>query len=499
MHKGRCASVTSALVSAPRRWRIYTFVLAIILSLTLVLTVLVYYTLSPKGFHIASPLQRVSDMPPYVTFPSSKLPSANVSIDLATIFVSIASFRDDECASTVESILRNAKNASRVYIGISEERLQTDKSCLSAPVLSERIGVNQILRFRWSDIVPSAFWGAEIVGKQPPPTPILHAGRDEDVLSCVLMPGISQLAVHETGGDILHNCQIITRVGDPDDARGPTYARYLSSLLYGGQNYYMVIDSHTRVVPSWDVKMIERARLMPTRGVLSHYPNGYTPQNPDKELNYPNIMAMCKAVIPSTGVPKLGAHWILKSYRPLLQFFVAAGYIFGDAQFVKDVPFDPYLPYLFEGEEMLYTARLWTSGWDSYCPGDSFAFHNYERPGVPRFWTVIYDSDERQERAREEKIGTLRALYLMRRNVLNSTTPLVSHEVSHNLYPAISFEEERFGMGSERPLPLFWKLSQLSDEFVKAKDSEGRWVGGDQWCSRLEAMSLSLKSKASKG
>jgi UDP-GlcNAc:polypeptide alpha-N-acetylglucosaminyltransferase len=30
---------------------------------------------------------------------------------------------------------------------------------------------------------------------------------------------------------------------------------------------------------------------------------------------------------------------------------------------MQEVPFDPELPYLFMGEELLYSARLWTAGW----------------------------------------------------------------------------------------------------------------------------------------
>lgn len=29
---------------------------------------------------------------------------------------------------------------------------------------------------------------------------------------------------------------------------------------------------------------------------------------------------------------------------------------------LREVPFDPLLPYLFDGEEILYSVRLWTHG-----------------------------------------------------------------------------------------------------------------------------------------
>ncbi|KAG8348896.1 putative Glycosyltransferase (GlcNAc) [Trypanosoma vivax] len=418
----------------------------------------------------------------YIPFPASKLPAANVPIGVATIFVSIASFRDVECLTTVESLLTQANNSHRIFLGISEERFGHEPSCVNAPLIFKAIGIERNRTLRWRDVVPSAF--VERSKKHPPPPmPILHAGRDTDLLTCYVSKSATMLHEGKQVG-ALKGCQIVTRVGDPDDARGPTYGRYLTSVMYTGQDYYLVVDSHTRVVPDWDSKMIRFARLMPTRGVLSHYPNGYTPQDPDKELSKDDIMSMCTGVIPPTNIPKLGAQWVKKRDHPFLQSFVAAGFIFGDAQFVKDVPFDPYLPYLFEGEEILYTTRLWTSGWDSYCPGDAFLYHNYDRPKAPRFWSVVYNSKMKEQRMYEERIASMRVLYLTRRHKLNSTVLEVSHADAHKTHPAVGYEEERFGMGHLRPIHEYWKFAELSDEFTVAKDNEGRWTGGRGLCNR---------------
>jgi Glycosyltransferase (GlcNAc) len=42
--------------------------------------------------------------------------------------------------------------------------------------------------------------------------------------------------------------------------------------------------------------------------------------------------------------------------------FAAAGFMFYAGHMLLEVPFDPHLPYLFDGEEILYSARLWTHG-----------------------------------------------------------------------------------------------------------------------------------------
>ncbi|ESL07001.1 hypothetical protein TRSC58_05317, partial [Trypanosoma rangeli SC58] len=408
-------------------------------------------------------------------FSSENLPAARIPVDIATIFVSIAAFRDKECITTLESLFTRAKYPRRVFLGISEERFETDVSCINSPKVLNSIDVNRSRTMRWKDLIPSAYDAAS-QQKHPKPTPVLHERRDEDIITCLLSADASD-APTSPGESMLNGCQVVTRHGHPDDARGPTYGRYITSLFYNNQDYYMVIDSHSRFVPDWDVKMIERARLMPTRGVLSHYPNGYTPEAPDAEINKSDVMCMCKGVILPDNIPKLGARWIAIRGHPVLQGFVAAGYIFGDAQFVRDVPFDPYLPFLFDGEEILYTVRLWTHGWDSYSPATALVYHNYMRVDAPRFFSVISRPGTKERRELERQTAIQRVLYFLKRRVLNTTQLVVTDDEAHRQNPAIVREEAHFGMGSLRSLADYWEFVELSDAFVKEKDDEGRWMG----------------------
>ncbi|RNF22575.1 UDP-GlcNAc:polypeptide N-acetylglucosaminyltransferase [Trypanosoma conorhini] len=419
-------------------------------------------------------------------FSSEDLPAARIPVEVATIFVSIAAFRDTECVTTLESLFTRAKYPRRVFLGISEERFETDSSCIASPEVLDGIGVNRSRTMRWRDLLPHAY-DAAALRQHPKHTPVLHERRDEDIITCLLSadaPG----ELSSPGDSMLNGCQVVTRLGNPDDARGPTYGRYITSLFYNNQDYYMVVDSHSRFVPDWDVRMIERARLMPTRGVLSHYPNGYTPEAPDAEINKTDVMCMCKGVIMPNNVPKLGARWIPIGDHPVLQGFVAAGYIFGDAQFVRDVPFDPYLPFLFDGEEILYTVRLWTHGWDSYSPATALVYHNYMRVNTPRFFGVIKRPGAKERREFEQGTSIRRALYLLRRHVLNTTQLVVTDNEAHRWNPAIGREAARFGMGKFRSLTDYWEFVELSDAFVKEKDDEGRWKGGEGLCEKAHVL-----------
>ena len=53
------------------------------------------------------------------------------------------------------------------------------------------------------------------------------------------------------------------------------------------------------------------------------------------------------------------------------------------------MPFDPFLPWVFMGEEILFGARLWTHGWDLFSPTTNVIGHQYTVPSVPRFWESL--------------------------------------------------------------------------------------------------------------
>ena len=69
--------------------------------------------------------------------------------------------------------------------------------------------------------------------------------------------------------------------------------------------------------------------------------------------------------------------------------FVAAGFLFAPATFLHEVPFDPFLPYIFMGEEISMSARLWTSGYDIFSPTVNVLNHYYVRRHYPKFWESV--------------------------------------------------------------------------------------------------------------
>ncbi|KAK9819051.1 hypothetical protein WJX81_001014 [Elliptochloris bilobata] len=220
------------------------------------------------------------------------------------------------------------------------------------------------------------------------------------------------------------------------ESKGPCYARYVGAQLYRGETYYLQLDSHMTMVPRWDEVLIDQARLAGPHACLSTYP-------PDVAIYGTNAAAepytLCESYWNERGLLVFRASVPLPPRpTPRLIGFAAAGFMFCPATILADVPFDPDLPMLFSGEEILYTARLWTSGYDVYALGSNVVFHLYSGASStrPKFWEDQPDYFPTMIRS-EEKVKYLLGL--------------------HPARPTGAIIQPRHGLGAERPLEAFWR------------------------------------------
>lgn len=211
------------------------------------------------------------------------------------------------------------------------------------------------------------------------------------------------------------------------EAKGPTYARYLCSTLYRDETYFMQIDSHMRFVQDWDVKVIDEHSKCPDQpAVLSTYPLDWGTESAGA------MPVLCKSEFNGDGILQLEA--VLKepeSDVPSAIPFASGGFFFGPGSVVTTVPFDPTLDHLFQGEEVLYSARLWTHGFNMYSPTQTIMFHKYTRNDEPKFW----DEENDRERARSVK----RVLKLF-----------------DGALPGYAY-----GFGKKRSLDAYWKFANV--------------------------------------
>ena len=242
-----------------------------------------------------------------------------------TIFVSIASYRDDVCLSTIKSIFENAAKPENVFLGICQQNKDDE---------------------------------------------------DKDV---------------QDGNESNPNIKTIRLKNY--EAKGPTWARYLCATLWNGENYFMQIDSHTKFVKDWDTKCKKMIKDIKDSGkskkpILSHYPREISDHDNYKDSDKKMVPRMCKAFWNNRGMLSfMGAETRDTNDEAYQTPYIAGGFIFAPYEYLVEVPYDPNLPYLFVGEEILHSLRAYTFGWDVFTPTENIVFHEYTRASKPKIWT----------------------------------------------------------------------------------------------------------------
>jgi hypothetical protein len=309
----------------------------------------------------------------------------NINIKINTIFVSIASYRDNVCTKTLESLYEMADNPNSVFVGLCQQNNnKEDPECISDDIRNKYSSNIRIIRIPYFE------------------------------------------------------------------AKGPTWARYLCSTLWNGEEYYFQIDSHTKFVKGWDTKCINMINMIKKSGlslkpVLSHYPKeyeAYANYNPNEKNNVPR---MCKSFFNKRDMLSfMGAEVINTNNIPYNTPYLASGMFFCEAYFLNELPYDPNLDYLFVGEEILHSIRFYTNGWDIYTPTENIIFHEYERKNKPKIWTDNpYYSD------------------LPAFNKVKYYVGLVEEKEKNNLDKHISNNLNKYGLGTVRSLADYYRFTGI--------------------------------------
>jgi [Skp1-protein]-hydroxyproline N-acetylglucosaminyltransferase len=167
---------------------------------------------------------------------------------------------------------------------------------------------------------------------------------------------------------------------------GPALARHLAYRMYRGEYFAMQVDSHVQFVQDWDEDIIDQwTSTNNEMAVLSTYlqdiHNSIDPVTHQSLRR--NLSVMCKIEYEWDRSPnehlKNGIQPTHEPviHKPMLNPFWAAGFSFGRGHFVVQVPYDQYLPLVFQGEEISMTVRGYTYGYDYYAPVRNVAFHIY--------------------------------------------------------------------------------------------------------------------------
>ena len=185
--------------------------------------------------------------------------------------------------------------------------------------------------------------------------------------------------------NILPNIEIIEM--PHTEARGPCWARYLIQQKYQGEEFYLQIDSHTKFITSgWDTKLKEMLKELPNKSCLSNYVasfdhvtgkvNGSSLRGPMKTINFDS----------KDRFARFNSLYVTSMDKPMISKGWSGCFSFSSSNIILDAPYDPYLPFLFFGEEMDIYLRLRSRGWTMYVPNIPICATVFNRSYRKTFW-----------------------------------------------------------------------------------------------------------------
>jgi hypothetical protein len=406
--------------------------------------------------------------------PTQEAAASGEDVDAAaTIFMGLASHRQPLCSASISNIFRHAINPRRVYIGLVE----------------------------------------------------IHAAGDAPCLPDGLTAGC-QL------GHFCVTDNIRVRDLEPSENKGLAYARYLSTLLYRGQDYVLLAAVPSFFSPRWDTQLLASYRSADNDAQQRRRADGgsdasanvaqillsTSPESVDTSQTYPalpldaaplppattnvegkasgmfwertTMSSLCRAnydargngttseseFIATPGTPPLGVprfFAVVQSERTACphQPWATMKFLFANASLLREVPLDPYLLFIEREaeEDALYSARLWASGWDVYSPRRSVVFQ--WRNGETVSGSMSNDVPSGQYIA-GKKATMMRMQYLLHALQQDSRDPLVPDDV---VLQEVIAEASSYGVR--------WGTTTLVSKERDAKwnaaSVEGRWIPRD--------------------
>lgn len=166
-------------------------------------------------------------------------------------------------------------------------------------------------------------------------------------------------------------------------SRGCCWARSLAMSLYRDEDYYLQVDSHTMFAKNWDdmlVKSMQVCLAHSPLAVISSYPPGFTfidgVPTPSNDVQVVNAAVLSPGAVLGNDHPCLVfKNKKINNVGAVHGYHISAGCLFAPGKFVHHIPYDPYL--YFNEEEQNIALRLYTHGWDIYHVRGIPLYHLY--------------------------------------------------------------------------------------------------------------------------
>lgn len=251
----------------------------------------------------------------------------------------------------------------------------------------------------------------------------------------------------------------VTIVNVPlNKSRGVMPGRY--HQLYGlrDEEFCLQVDAHSVFETQWDIIALEDWMLTENEmAVLTTYPNRAKDKHKQK---YTPVR--CSTKFSHQGQLVHGgnsAHNVRLSKKPYLQPFFGAGVAFSKCHANWNVPYDPYMSFLFGGEEFNRAARLFTWGYDLYSPRRNFVYHYYDDDLKDK---AVHKPDTIKMKKRNRDFFT-------DKDHLGSQTTLRWRKVfglptKESIKELLTIDLDLFGLGTRRSLEDFLTFAKVDFE-----------------------------------
>ncbi len=172
----------------------------------------------------------------------------------------------------------------------------------------------------------------------------------------------------------------------PEYAEGCGWARnIIMKELYNNQDYFLLVDSHSRFKNGWDVEYINMLKETPTKSVISGFPREYHFNEPYEVYSKRNLSSIyIPNEIPFVGNFTGPHHQKLAQNKNEKIMNISGGNMFCKGDIVKHLTVDDY-KYYGTCEQELYSLLLYQCGVDIYAPSENLIWHKYFVSGVDNY------------------------------------------------------------------------------------------------------------------
>lgn len=184
----------------------------------------------------------------------------------------------------------------------------------------------------------------------------------------------------ENSLDVFSQDRRIRYVAYPfEQSRGGCWARNIAQQLYDGETYTLQIDSHTRMIESWDTILIRMLRELPgEKPLITEFPPLYFVEDGIERYDHIEDFSMVNTYLAERWVDD---GWLQHTQTlipennvfPRRTRLLSGAFVFTLGKWNTEVMQDPQ--HFYTGEEFALALRSYTSGYDLFDPGQIVAWH----------------------------------------------------------------------------------------------------------------------------